>query len=52
MSPPRSLDFQVMDVRGTGDRTLLTHSTEPHSPSTPALAFLGTWATAESSASS
>ncbi|MFJ4870544.1 helix-turn-helix domain-containing protein [Streptomyces sp. NPDC088757] len=41
-----SLDFQVMDVRGTGDQTLLVYTAEPHSRSAQALAFLAGWATA------
>jgi transcriptional regulator with XRE-family HTH domain len=35
-----SLDFQVMDVRGTGDQTLLVYTAEPHSRSARALTFL------------
>ncbi|MFI6861726.1 helix-turn-helix domain-containing protein [Streptomyces sp. NPDC050421] len=42
-----SLDFQVMDVRGTGDQTLLVYTAEPNSRSAHALAFLAGWATTE-----
>ncbi|MGP3750474.1 helix-turn-helix domain-containing protein [Streptomyces sp. IBSNAI001] len=44
-----SLDFQVMDVRGTGDQTLLVYTAEPRSRSAHALAFLSGWAGAEHS---
>ncbi|QVQ52259.1 helix-turn-helix domain-containing protein [Spiractinospora alimapuensis] len=39
-----TLDFQVLDVRGTPDQTLLTYTAEPRSRSAQALAFLGGWA--------
>ncbi|WP_121843780.1 helix-turn-helix domain-containing protein [Streptomyces sp. S5] len=42
-----TLDFQVMDVRGNGDQTLLVYTAEPHSRSAQALAFLAGWAIAE-----
>lgn len=42
-----SLDFQVLDVRGTADQTLLIYTAEPHSRSAQALAFLGGWASAD-----
>lgn len=39
-----SLDFQVLDVRGTQDQTLLIYTAEPNSRSAQALAFLSAWA--------
>ncbi|QHC18872.1 helix-turn-helix domain-containing protein [Streptomyces sp. GF20] len=42
-----TLDFQVMDVRGNGDQTLLAYTAEPHSRSAQALSFLAGWAIAE-----
>lgn len=39
-----SLDFQVLDVRGTQDQTLLVYTAEPNSRSAQGLAFLGAWA--------
>ncbi|RBM23143.1 transcriptional regulator [Prauserella sp. PE36] len=39
-----SLDFQVLDVRGTADQTLLIYTAEPHSRSAQALTFLSGWA--------
>ena len=42
-----SLDFQVLDVRGTGDQTLLVYTAEPHSRSAQALTFLAGWTTTE-----
>lgn len=41
-----TLDFQVLDVRGT-DQTLLVYTAEPRSRSAEALAFLDGWADAE-----
>ncbi|MGC5032780.1 helix-turn-helix domain-containing protein [Micromonospora sp. DT229] len=38
-----SLDFQVLDVRGTTDQTLLIYTAEPNSRSAQALAFLSGW---------
>ncbi|MBL6280087.1 helix-turn-helix transcriptional regulator [Micromonospora fiedleri] len=38
-----SLDFQVLDVRGTTDQTLLVYTAEPNSRSAQALAFLSGW---------
>ncbi|QSB14236.1 helix-turn-helix domain-containing protein [Natronosporangium hydrolyticum] len=38
-----SLDFQVLDVRGSADQTLLIYTAEPNSRSAQALAFLGGW---------
>ncbi|GAB3709161.1 helix-turn-helix domain-containing protein [Nocardiopsis oceani] len=38
------LDFQVFDVRGTADQTLITYTAEPHSRSAQALTFLSGWA--------
>lgn len=39
-----SLDFQVLDVRGASDQTLLVYTAEPHSRSAQALSFLSAWA--------
>jgi transcriptional regulator with XRE-family HTH domain len=39
-----SLDFQVLDVRGAQDQTLLIYTAEPNSRSAQGLAFLGAWA--------
>ncbi|MFE9722819.1 helix-turn-helix domain-containing protein [Streptomyces sp. NPDC005794] len=39
-----SLDFQVLDVRGTTDQTLLVYTAEPASRSAEALSFLSGWA--------
>lgn len=39
-----SLDFHVLDVRGTQDQTLLTYTAEPNSRSAQGLAFLSAWA--------
>ncbi|MFI9356015.1 MmyB family transcriptional regulator [Streptomyces lydicus] len=41
-----SLDFQVLDVRGATEQSLLVY-TEPHSPSAQALTFLAGWAATE-----
>ncbi|MFF4653747.1 helix-turn-helix domain-containing protein [Streptomyces sp. NPDC001380] len=38
------LDFQVLDVRGAADQSLLVYTAEPHSPSAQALTFLAGWA--------
>lgn len=38
-----SLDFQVLDVRGTPDQTLLIYTAEPNSRSAQALTFLSGW---------
>ncbi len=38
-----SLDFQVLDVRGAADQTLLAYTAEPNSPSAQALTFLSGW---------
>ncbi|MEU8110309.1 helix-turn-helix transcriptional regulator [Nonomuraea muscovyensis] len=42
-----SLDFQVLDVRGAADQTLLVYTAEPDSRSAQALAFLAGWAPAQ-----
>ncbi|GAB2445552.1 helix-turn-helix domain-containing protein [Streptomyces incanus] len=42
-----TLDFQVLDVRGTGDQTLLVYTAEPNSRSAQALTFLAGWTVAE-----
>jgi transcriptional regulator with XRE-family HTH domain len=42
-----SLDFQVLDVRGAADQTLIAYTAEPHSRSAQALTFLAGWATTE-----
>ncbi|MBZ9638347.1 helix-turn-helix domain-containing protein [Streptomyces sp. PSKA30] len=42
-----SLDFQVLDVRGSADQSLLVYTAEPHSPSAQALTFLAGWAATE-----
>jgi hypothetical protein len=42
-----SLDFQVLDVRGSTDQSLLVYTAEPHSPSAQALTFLAGWAATE-----
>ncbi|MEV5148048.1 helix-turn-helix transcriptional regulator [Streptomyces sp. NPDC052727] len=42
-----SLDFQVLDVRGSTDQSLLVYTAEPHSPSAQALTFLTGWAATE-----
>ncbi|MEU3980474.1 hypothetical protein AB0F77_10230 [Streptomyces sp. NPDC026672] len=47
-----SLDFQVFDVRGAVDQSLLVYTAEPHSPSAQALTFLAGWAAADTSARS
>ena len=39
-----SLDFQVLDVRGAQEHTLLVYTAEPHSRSAQALTFLSGWA--------
>jgi transcriptional regulator with XRE-family HTH domain len=39
-----TLDFQVLDVRGAADQTLLVYTAEPHSRSAQALTFLSGWA--------
>lgn len=38
-----SLDFQVLDVRGTSDQTLVCYTAEPNSRSAEALTFLSSW---------
>lgn len=38
-----SLDFQVLDVRGTSDQTLVFYTAEPNSRSAEALTFLSGW---------
>ncbi|MGW0436279.1 helix-turn-helix domain-containing protein [Micromonospora sp. NPDC003197] len=38
-----TLDFQVMDLRGSGDQVLLAYTAEPDSRSAQALAFLAAW---------
>lgn len=45
------LDFQVLDVRGAGDQSLLTYIAEPGSRSAQGLAFLAGWATGQPSRS-
>ncbi|MFC9915065.1 helix-turn-helix domain-containing protein [Streptomyces sp. NPDC127197] len=45
-----SLDFQVLDVRGSSDQSLLVYTAEPHSPSAQALSFLAGWTATESPA--
>ncbi|MEU6349769.1 helix-turn-helix transcriptional regulator [Streptomyces sp. NPDC047072] len=40
---PLTLDFQVLDVRGTTDQSLLVYTAEPNSPSAQALTFLAGW---------
>ncbi|WP_078917380.1 helix-turn-helix domain-containing protein [Streptomyces sp. NRRL S-813] len=42
-----SLDFQVLDLRGPTDQSLLVYTAEPHSPSEQALTFLAGWAATE-----
>ncbi|GGJ34688.1 hypothetical protein GCM10010121_052390 [Streptomyces brasiliensis] len=42
-----NLDFQVLDVRGSADQSLLVYTAEPDSPSAQALAFLTGWAATE-----
>ncbi|MGW0082240.1 MmyB family transcriptional regulator [Streptomyces sp. NPDC003393] len=42
-----SLDFQVLDLRGSADQSLLVYTAEPHSPSEQALTFLAGWAATE-----
>lgn len=39
-----SLDFQVLDLRGATDQSLLVYTAEPQSPSEQALTFLSGWA--------
>ncbi|MEU9371695.1 helix-turn-helix transcriptional regulator [Streptomyces avermitilis] len=39
-----SLDFQVLDLRGSTDQSLLVYTAEPQSPSEQALIFLAGWA--------
>ncbi|WP_433446106.1 helix-turn-helix domain-containing protein [Streptomyces sp. CA-142005] len=39
-----SLDFQVLDIRGATEQSLLVYTAEPHSPSAQALTFLAGWA--------
>lgn len=39
-----SLGFQVLDVRGTTDQSLLIYTAEPHSRSAQAVSFLSAWA--------
>ncbi|MEV0845156.1 helix-turn-helix transcriptional regulator [Streptomyces sp. NPDC049954] len=41
---PLSLDFQVLDVRGEPDQSLLVYTAQPDSTSAQALAFLDSWA--------
>ncbi|MGW9031077.1 MmyB family transcriptional regulator [Streptomyces sp. NPDC055722] len=42
-----SLDFQMLDVRGATEQSLLVYTAEPHSPSAQALTFLAGWAATE-----
>lgn len=42
-----SLDFQVLDIRGSTEQSLLVYSAEPDSPSAQALTFLAGWAATE-----
>jgi transcriptional regulator with XRE-family HTH domain len=44
------LDFQVLDVRGGTDQSLLVYTAEPGSASAEALTFLTAWATDQGSA--
>jgi hypothetical protein len=45
------LDFQVFDVRGGADQSVLVYTAEPGSNSAEALTFLTGWATTQSSTS-
>lgn len=42
-----SLEFQVLDLRGPTDQSLLVYTAQPHSPSAQALTFLAGWAATE-----
>ncbi|MEV7321919.1 helix-turn-helix transcriptional regulator [Streptomyces sp. NPDC093970] len=45
------LDFQVLDIRGGSDQSLLVYTAEPGSHSAEALAFLTSWSTGRASES-